>query len=335
MSLVGSGASAVPGMAYGKQQQASGRWRPSPGSSLSDCREESYMLLLELSSQEPTLQACFKIIESTCLARGVGLKVRGRNVQPSFQAFLDRFYLPFAETAIRHFFTLGFVPWRLRRISTGDCVPEVVPLGMFTWSIDSIPNRVQPPRPKRRKEDGEKPLLLPTNGKAGGREREQVAAARAFQHQKEYFGNSRYKPYAIPADDDKKGNNQASASKVKTEEEEQQVGGGEGGEMDPHAKRRKLVHSGNTPAYYRQQEALRRQLFQRNPVDDDETKLLRYVITFTENCGIMEDDVEVYEFMSPTNSVTRSSVLYGSVPSPLAHILVDYRNMRSVPLLSA
>lgn len=44
--------------------------RLSPGSgSTSMQRDESYHLLLELSSQEPTMQACFKIIESTCFAR--------------------------------------------------------------------------------------------------------------------------------------------------------------------------------------------------------------------------------------------------------------------------
>lgn len=131
------GASAVPGMAYRHMQ-----WkREGMAGCSSDGRDETYRLLLELSSQEPTMQACFKVIESTCLARGIEVRIRGKKVSTDFQRFVDRYYLPFAETAIRHFFTLGFVPWRLRRISTGDCVPEAVPLGLFTWSIDSIPNR--------------------------------------------------------------------------------------------------------------------------------------------------------------------------------------------------
>lgn len=54
----------------------------------------------------------------------------------------------------------------------------------------------------------------------------------------------------------------------------------------------------------------------------------RYSIIFTESCGVAEDDVEIYEFMQPKNNIPSLSVMYGSVPSPLAHILVDYRNIR-------
>lgn len=357
------GASAVPGMAYAKSSSVSSQrpgMRGSAGcsSSLSDCREESYRLLLELSSQEPTLQACFKVIESTCLARGIGLKVKGRNVLPSFQSFLDRYYLSFAETAIRHFFTLGFVPWRLRRISTGDCVPEVIPLGLFTWSIDSIPNRPSSSSLSHSSSSRKMQVLMMqqqqhqpqyqtslqklisqkkmSSSSSNSNGRDQVAAARAFQHQKEYFSkDNKHVPYNI-RDERKmlKGGNDDGGGGVEND------GGndGEDGEVDGTSssggKKRKAVQI-NTPAYYRQQEALRRQLFQRNPVDDDETKLLRYVITFSENCGIMEEDVEIYEFMAPTNSITRISVLYGSVPSPLAHILVDYRNLRQAQMRQA
>ena len=36
--------------------------------------------------------------------------------------------------------------------------------------------------------------------------------------------------------------------------------------------------------------------------------------------------------MQPSNSITRMSVLYGTVPSPLAHLLIDYRNMRQAQI---
>ena len=49
----------------------------------------------------------------------------------------------------------------------------------------------------------------------------------------------------------------------------------------------------------------------------------------------MEDDVEIYEYIAPTNSVTRFSVLYGTVPSPLSHILIDYRNIRTTLIRQA
>lgn len=38
---------------------------------------------------------------------------------------------------MRTFYVLGFVPWHVRRLeSTGDLVPEVIPLGTFTWSVE-------------------------------------------------------------------------------------------------------------------------------------------------------------------------------------------------------
>lgn len=43
----------------------------------------------------------------------------------------------FVKQAIRAFYVLGFVPWHVRRLaSTGDLVPEVIPLGTFTWSVE-------------------------------------------------------------------------------------------------------------------------------------------------------------------------------------------------------
>lgn len=318
------GATAIPGVSYkshkGVQNQQMQGYENSSSSRRATMRrdfyrEESYMLLLELSSQEPTLQSCFKVIESTCLARGIGVKIRGKNASTDFQQFIDRYYLPFAENAIRHLFTLGFVPWRLRRISTGDSVPEVIPLGMFTWSIDSIPDRLS----SRRTRHG--------NSFHRNYSLEQDAAERAFQKQKQYFAKgNRFMPYTIPED---------NFGRKDAEIDDGETGAEKVGKKQLHEQRK---HPHFSPAYYRQQNALRRQqqVMQPSAVpDDDETKLLRYQISFTESCGIMEEEVEIYEFMQPTNSVTRSSVLYGCVPSPLAHILVDYRNMRQAQMRQA
>lgn len=67
---------------------ASSVWSPSAGSI--GRREESYHLLLELCSQEPTVQCCFKIIESTCLARGVDLEIGGKQPTSEFRTFVTR-----------------------------------------------------------------------------------------------------------------------------------------------------------------------------------------------------------------------------------------------------
>jgi hypothetical protein len=42
----------------------------------------------------------------------------------------------------------------------------------------------------------------------------------------------------------------------------------------------------------------------------------------------MEDEVEVYEYIQPNRDVTYHSTMYKTIPSPLAHIINDYRNLR-------
>lgn len=283
------GASAIPSMAY-NGRLANKHHEPSLTKSKSDAHEESYMLLLELSSQEPTIQSCFKIIEATCLARGIQLKIRGRAPSDTFQKFLDRYYLPFAENAIRQFFTLGFVAWRLRRLASGDCVPEALPLGMFTWSIDSMPNRTSRNSRVSRKSYAStqrkmiSPWLDSTNkpGKKLGEEKEQVAARRAFENQKQYFASDQ-KPYTLASDQgsaphrpsaqtNKDSRRTVKESVADDDDEEEEDG-------EPSARQKKKQRTdatrSNTPAFYRQQDALRRQLMQRRPTDDEDTKMLR------------------------------------------------------------
>lgn len=100
---------------------------------------ESQSLLLELVTFEPTIQQCFKVIESTCLSQGLHCRLDGTEVSEKFQAHLDEFWIPFCKGALRAFFTYGFVPWRSRRISRGDEVPEVIPPGTFNWHTEVGP----------------------------------------------------------------------------------------------------------------------------------------------------------------------------------------------------
>ena len=56
---------------------------------------ESKFLLLELGCSEPTLQLCFKIIESTCLSQGVCCLINGEECTERFQKHIDLHYTPF------------------------------------------------------------------------------------------------------------------------------------------------------------------------------------------------------------------------------------------------
>jgi hypothetical protein len=249
----------------------------------------------------------------------------------------NRYYLPFVESSIRYFFTLGFVPWRLRKISTGDVVPEVIPLGMFTWSIESITNRnarkgmhalskpSHAPSTHNFNRDGALNKSASSNAANAHFHNEaadmhQKAAERAFQKQKQYFSDPKRVPYPLQGDlarmptrreDTKKGKMERIQGYAEHARNSSNKNDGSDG-VDPltsHAgslpEKRQRLNMGN-PAFERQQGALQRQ---RIPMDDDETKVLRYCISFTENCSISEDDVEIYEYIAPTNSITRLSVL--------------------------
>ena len=45
--------------------------------------------------------------------------------------------------------------------------------------------------------------------------------------------------------------------------------------------------------------------------------------------------VEVYEYTQPTNNVTYNSMLYATTPSPMAHVIVDYRILRQAQIRQA
>jgi hypothetical protein len=102
---------------------------------------ESQAILLELGVSEPTLQQCFKIIESTCLSQGICCLINGKECTQRFQKHIDIHYYSFVKEALRSMIVLGFVPWRIRRLAAGDRVPEVMPMGTFDWNTELGPTQ--------------------------------------------------------------------------------------------------------------------------------------------------------------------------------------------------
>jgi hypothetical protein len=97
---------------------------------------ESYRLLLELLASEPFIQECFQLIENMCLSREIAFTVAGRPPTAEFSAFVNRHCYRFLRSAMRQAQGLGFVAWCVRKLPSGDKVPEVLPLGTFTWSVE-------------------------------------------------------------------------------------------------------------------------------------------------------------------------------------------------------
>ncbi len=101
---------------------------------------ESYYLLLELLTSEPFLQECFQLVDNMCLSRDLDFTVGGRPPSPAFKAFVDRHYYSFLSNALRQAQGLGFVVWCVRKLGSGDLVPEVLPLGTFSWVVEPDPS---------------------------------------------------------------------------------------------------------------------------------------------------------------------------------------------------
>lgn len=97
--------------------------------------DESFWTLLELAQYEPTLQFCFGTVQAMCLSRDLTCRISGNPCSPEFQRFLQVHYQPFLMNSLRCMFVCGFVPVRFRRLSSGDTVPECLPLGTFRWSV--------------------------------------------------------------------------------------------------------------------------------------------------------------------------------------------------------
>ena len=160
-------------------------------------------------------------------------------------------------------------------MSTGDVVPEVIPLGLFTWSIDSIPNRV--PRKHGRQDNhsnDSKDLGKSSGQSAHGRQqhgnlldKHQVAADKSFQKQKAYFSDPKRVPYPLQGDAMRMGNRLDQTKKAGNErlkgfgeelrkrkaEDGSGVAAAEGEQPDGFGQQAssKRRADENTPAFYR------------------------------------------------------------------------------------
>ena len=127
---------------------------------------ESEQLLLELATVEPTIQQCFKVMESTCLSQGIFCKIDNKVASNKFLDHIDEFYTPFCRAAMRAMCVYGFVPWRLRKIHSGDFVPEVLPAGTFSWYTELNSRSNKGKRPNMHDDDSMMVIyrLRPTSG---------------------------------------------------------------------------------------------------------------------------------------------------------------------------
>ena len=71
-----------------------------------------------------------------CLSRDLDFTVGGQPPSSEFKAFIHRNYYAFLSSAMRQAQGLGFVVWCVRKLASGDLVPEVLPFGSFSWIVE-------------------------------------------------------------------------------------------------------------------------------------------------------------------------------------------------------
>lgn len=72
----------------------------------------------------------------------------------------------------------------------------------------------------------------------------------------------------------------------------------------------------------------------KNVKQDRSTKYVQYRVTMTDG-GLTEEEIYVYDFVPPTYNIMQNSMMYATVSSPIAHLLVDYKNLRAAQIRRA
>lgn len=67
-------------------------------------------------------------------------------------------------------------------------------------------------------------------------------------------------------------------------------------------------------------------------VQTENPGMVTYRVKITAPLDVKDEDVNVFVFVPPALDVSVYSMLYATVPSPLSHILIDYKNMRQAQI---
>lgn len=99
------------------------------------CINEYVQTIGRMLYDEPVVHRGISLLQTRCLQHGIEVRwFKNTPPTPSFARHIQRYYVPFCKDAITMALAVGFVPYIIR--SEGALkVPEVLPLGTFTWSV--------------------------------------------------------------------------------------------------------------------------------------------------------------------------------------------------------
>lgn len=64
---------------------------------------------------------------------------------------------------------------------------------------------------------------------------------------------------------------------------------------------------------------------------DLESKYVQYKIRIKDG-GLTDEEVYIYDYISAKYDICANSMMYATVVSPIAHLLVDYKNLRQAQI---
>lgn len=184
------------------------------------------------------------------------------------------------------------MPWHVRRLkSTGDLVPEILPMGTFTWHVELRSERQNRKRKERMPNEGFATSYVPS-----------VISRREGNASllKEDKWHAKWKDTHVMK--------QEKGSGIHEEGDIKQDSG--------FAK--EFGHPQGSKAVKQ----------------DQETMYVQYRVVMTAG-DLTEDEIFIYTFMPPTYGVCNNSMMYATIPSPMSHILVDYKNLRQAQIRRA
>jgi hypothetical protein len=91
-------------------------------------------ILAMMMHDEASVQQAIYLIQQHCLSGGLNVSFQN-NTHPTqhFENHIQRHFVPFCRDAIRSFLAVGFAPYRLRTLRDGCMVPEILPIGTYSW----------------------------------------------------------------------------------------------------------------------------------------------------------------------------------------------------------
>ena len=97
--------------------------------------DDSIRLLAVMMRDEPVVRQGIRMVQSHCLSGGISLRFGDEAPTPSFLRHVEFYYTEFCRHAIEAFMAVGFAPYRIREVSSGARVPEIMPIGSYGWCV--------------------------------------------------------------------------------------------------------------------------------------------------------------------------------------------------------